>query len=295
MRLALLPLFIITLFGLTSCDKTIEPIPAYLRIDSFALKAAAAQGNNIHEISAVKLYVGNDFLGQFEIPCTIPVLQEGNLKVSMIPSVRLNGSRNQYISLNTLAVFDTVLTFKPGSITSAGTPSFKFKSNANVIWAEDFEGTNSTLIKFFSGKTDTTFVSNEPFQLNGRFSSNTRCMKIIMPDADTAKVVDMASFGFFSSIPTDGSDVILEFDINTSIPVQMALIRKNSNGRLYLPYVVVFPTDKIWKRFYINLVYELINQPANTDIQILLSPQKQAETRGDQTILIDNIRLTHLK
>jgi len=285
----------ILLFALSGCDKTAEPIPAYLRIDSIALKTAVGQGNVIHEISAIKLYVGSDFLGQFEIPCTIPVLQEGNLKVSMIASVRLNGSKSQYISLNTLSVFDTSLNFKAGSITQAGIPLFKFKSNANVIWQEDFEGPNSTLIRLFSGKTDTSFINTESFNLNGHFGGNTRCMKVFITDADTAKVIDMASFGFFSSIPTDGSDVILEFDVNSSLPVQMALIRRNSNGTQYLPYVFILPTENKWKRFYINLVYELINQPSNTDIQILLSPQKLAETRGNQTALFDNIRLTYLK
>lgn len=283
------------LFILSGCDKTVEPIPAYLIIDSFALKPLAGQGNSIHEITAVKLYVGSDFLGQFEIPCTIPVLQKGNLKVSMIPSVRLNGSKSQYISLNTLAVFDTNYTFNPGEITHAGTPAFRFKSNANILWTEDFEGPNSTLVRLFSGKTDTSFISTESFSLNGHFSGNSRCMKVLITDADTAKLVDMGSFGFFSSVPTDGTDVILEFDIKSTLPVQMAIIRKNSNGRQYLPYVFILPTGQIWKRFYINLVYELINQPPATDIQILITPQKLAEVRSDQTMFIDNIRLSTLK
>ena len=294
MRFRFIPA-VLVFIAFSSCDKTVEPIPSYLRIDSVMLKTNIGQGNSIHEISAIKLYVGGDFLGQFEIPCTVPVLQEGKQKVSILPAVRLNGSKSQYISLNTLAIFDTSYTFKPGTITSAGVPLFQFKSNANVVWTEDFEGPNSTLVRLFSSNADTSFISSEAFVLNGHFAASTRCMKIMMTDADTAKLIDMASFNFFSSIPTDGSDVILEFDINSTLPVQVAMIRRNSNGTQYLPYVYIVPTENKWKRFYINLLYELINQPDNTDIKILLSPQKSAETRGSQTTLIDNIRLTHLK
>lgn len=280
---------------LAACKGTNEKTPAYLRLDSVLLAPGLSQGSAVHEISAINVYVGGEFIGLFEIPCTIPVLQEGSRSVILIPSVRLNGSRNQFSVLRTMKSFDTSLNFTPGSITQAGTPVFRFKTNTEFTWVEDFEDNNSSLIELLSGPGDTAFISAENFVLNGKFRGQTKCMKVQMAAADTAKIIDMASFKSFTGFPTDGSDIMLEFDVKSPLPVQVALIRKNTNGKQYLPYVYIVPTNGEWKRFYINLIYELYNQPAGTEVQLLFSPSKAAGVTGMQEILFDNFRLTHLK
>jgi hypothetical protein len=112
----------------------------------------------------------------------------------------------------------------------------------------------------------------------------------VISAADTVKTIDMASFKYFGSLPFMGTDIMFEFDIKSAIPVQMAMVKKNSSGQIYLPYVYIFETGDKWKRFYINLIYELYNQPADTEIKLLLSPIKTEEIKTEQEIFIDNIR-----
>lgn len=288
-------LFSLLALFLSGCEGKDEPIPAYLRIDSLALLTSAGQGSQVHEISTLHVYANGNYLGQFEIPCSVPVLAEGPCEFIMIPAARLNGSRNQYAILRNLQSFDTTISLKPGQVSSAGTPSFRFKSNTEFMWVEDFEDNNSSLIELFSSPGDTSYITTEPFRLNGNFAGNTKCMKVVMSPADTAKIIDMASFRYFSNFPTDGSDVMLEFDVKSPLPVQVALIIKNSSGRNYRPYVYIVPTEGKWKRFYINLYYELYNQPPGTEAQLLFSPQKVAGIQGTQEIFFDNIRVSHLK
>ncbi|MEY4002242.1 MAG: hypothetical protein RIT07_284 [Bacteroidota bacterium] len=280
---------------LTGCDRESESIPSYIRIDSVSVNALTGQGNSIHEISALNLYIDEQFIGVYEIPCTLPVLFTGKHKLSAIPSVRLNGIVNQHVVHRLFKRADTTIELMEGKVTSAGNITFQFKDNTAFPWTEDFEDGNSELVRLYSAQGDTSFIATEAFSLNGRFAGNTRCMKVIIAAADTAKTVDMASFKFFGNLPFLGTDIMLEFDIKTPIPVQVAMIRKNSNGTLYLPYLYLFETDGKWKRFYVNLIYELYNQPADTEIKLLISPIKTEDTKSEQTVLIDNIRFSYPK
>ena len=280
---------------LSACKGKEEAIPAYIRIDSLAVNVTPEQGSEIHEIAAVNVYVDEQYLGLFEIPCTIPALYSGSHKLTLIPSVRLNGANNQYYTYRHLKNKDTTIFLTPGKITQTSTLAFSYKSNTEFAWVEDFEDNNSSLIRLFSSKGDTSFISNEDYSLNGHFARKTPCLKVVMSAADSAKTIDMASFKYFSGLPMNGSDLMFEFDVKSPLPLQMAMIRKNSSGKQYLPYVYIFETGGKWKRFYINLIYELYNQPADTEIQLLLSPMKDPGLSGKQEIFFDNIRFSYLK
>jgi hypothetical protein len=114
-------------------------------------------------------------------------------------------------------------------------------------------------------------------------------------NTDTAKYFDAGSFLEFSDLPTNGSGVFFEFDIKTDLPVQLALKRRNPTTTELVPYMVVNPTNGKWKRFYVNLVYELANQPANTSIRIFFDVNKPANSVANREILFDNLRLSYLK
>lgn len=286
----------VILILLTGCDRESEPIPSYIRIDSVSINTLAGQGNNIHEISALNVYVDEQFMGVFEIPCTIPVLFTGKHKLSIIPAVRLNGATNQHVVHRLFQRSDTTLDLTEGKITQAGNLILKYKTNIEFPWTEDFEDENSSLVRLFSGPGDTSYITTQPFSLNGRYAGNTRCMKVVIAGADTAKTIDMASFKYFGNLPFMGTDIMFEFDIKSSVPAQVAMVRKNNaNGTQYLPYVYIFETGGKWKRFYINLIYELYDQPADTEIQLLISPIKSEEIKTTQEIFIDNIRFSYPK
>ncbi len=290
-----IPALLAALIFLSGCDRETEPIPSYIRIDSVSVKTLAGQGNPIHEISALNVYIDEQFIGVYEIPCTLPVLFTGKHKLSVIPSVRINGVVNQHVVHRLFKRADTTIDLMEGKITAAGNIILQYKDNIEFPWVEDFEDGNSELVRLYSVKGDTSYITTEAFSLNGRYEGNTRCMKVVIAAADTAKTVDMASFKYFGNLPFMGTDIMLEFDIKTPVPVQVAMIRKNSSGKLYLPYVYLFETGGKWKRFYINLIYELYNQPADTEIQLLISPIKTEEIKTEQIILIDNIRFSYPK
>lgn len=284
------------LLGLTigGCHTEKNFIPAYLKIDSLSFDAKSIGGNNIQQISNFQLYQNKQFLGTYPIPCSIPLDANDKTNFTFTPYVKLNGSSQTYGPYLVGEALDTLLTVQRGKVTSFH-PVLKYRNNAKILWQEDFQNNTSTLIPVSVIKGDTTMVVERNFELNNRFKGNTKCFAAIFEQIDSFRSLDLGCFDVFKNIPLDGVNVYLEFDIKTDLPVQVAVKRNSpTNGNEYVPYLVVNPTSGNWKRFYIDLIYEIQGQEAGTTFQVLFSIDKSATFSGSHEILFDNIRLSHL-
>lgn len=290
MRLLLASFIAIIL--LQSCKGIDEPIPAYLHIDSLDIAVKAGQGNNIHQIKAIEAYSDGELLGIFELPATIPLHRVGKSKISIVAAVNLNASKNKIAVHSSFIPTDTVLNFEAGKITKIASVPLNYRNNTNFKWLEDFEDNSSTVINISIPPDDTAFIETVPFDLNGKFKGNTKVYSAIIHKSDTTKYIDLGSFNQFENIPSDGRDIFLEFDVKCDADVQLALKRTNGSGAEYVPYLAVYATGENWKRIYVNLVYEIGGQAADTKYQILFSSSFGAAS-VDRKIQIDNIRLTY--
>ncbi len=280
----------------SGCKYRDEGIPGRIAIDSIQLNIDPANGNLIHQIAGVQVFANQELLGNFQLPCKIPVDKLGAVQLDIYPLVYINGSSSNLTLYTPLDGYRDTLTLEAGK-TQSLIPTFKHRSSTVVKWTEDFEDNNSTLVPIspspFPG--DTVGIVSSPFDLDGKFNGNSKVYRFCFENTDTAKYFDAGSFLEFSDLPTNGSGVFFEFDIKTDLPVQLALKRRNPTTTELVPYMVVNPTNGKWKRFYVNLVYELANQPANTSIRIFFDVNKPANSVANREILFDNLRLSYLK
>ena len=77
-----------------SCKDDHKGIPAQISIDSVSLDISSLQGNNIHQIRGVQVFANEEFIGNFEFPCKIPITKLGNIRLEIFPLVYINGSKN---------------------------------------------------------------------------------------------------------------------------------------------------------------------------------------------------------
>jgi len=281
--------------GITACEKKSDQTPSFLSIDSVNVDVAPAQGNNIHEISALQVYANGDFLGLFEIPFKIPVLKTGKVKFQFIPYVRLNGSKNQWAPHRCFTSRDTILEINQLKNTTI-VPTFFFKDNVMVRFEEDFNDGNSKMKAVILNKGDSLFVESRDFDLNGRFKTKSPVFIARFNDQDTLAFMDFGTFESFPNMPSDGKSVQFDFDIKADLPVQLSIVRTISGGVTeVVPYLYINPTDGKWKRFYVDLVHELSGQLGTVSAQILFSVNKPAGKIANREICLDNLRLSYLK
>ncbi len=292
----LIVLFLICLCP--ACKDRVSGQYAVLKIDSVSVITLTGQGNATHQILGVQVYINNQMIGNFELPVKIPVLVTGEkVKLDILPMVFINGSKNAIGHLNTLKSFSDSVVFT-SSKTYLLKPLFGYHNNAEFPWLEDFEdGRSKKLVPIspspFPG--DSLFIEKRPFDLNGKFAGLSTIYCVRFENIDTAKYIDIGSFDAFQNLPTDGRNIFFEFDIKTDLPVQLALSRKNTISTELIPYLLVNPTRGQWKRFYVNLVYEIAGQPSGTSFRIFFDINKPASVIPNREILFDNLRLSYRK
>lgn len=289
---SLLAFFFISSFS--SCKVEDSYIPAFVKVDSVSINATSIGGNSVQQLTAVQVYQGNQTVGTFPIPCKFPINPKVKDKLSFVGYINNNGITQSVIPLRSLSNYDTTVNWLEDS-TYHINPIFKYRQNTNLLWQDDFESGNSTLIGYRYSPQDSFQVKTVDFDLDGRFIGKTKAFSLKIAESDTIKYLDIGYFEKFNSIPSD-REVFFEFDIKSELAVSVALKRYYANGgEEYVPYFSIFPTGNKWKRFYSNFIYEIQGQPAGTLYEILFSIDVPADYTGNREILIDNIRLTYLK
>jgi hypothetical protein len=288
-----IPFFFLVLAAL-SCKVEPSFIPSYIEIKDVSVDASSINGNSIHDIKAVQVYVNNQTVGTFEIPCKFPIDAEGLVRIQIVPFVKNNGNSQTLVPYKSLEILTDTLQVTREK-TSTWSPLFRYRSNVEIVWQEDFEDSSSTLVPIRKDALDRTQIELRPYDLNTRFSKPSLVFVSEFTDIDSFRSMDLAYFQRISNVPADGRDVVLEFDINTALPVLVAIRRFGSSQIEYIPYVTVNPTNNKWKRFYLNLIYEVQGQPANTQYEIFFSADKPQDYAGSREFLIDNLRLSYLK
>ena len=73
----------------------VEPLPTYIHIDSFKFQPnPSLVGLNLpttHAISNVWVYYNDNPVGEFDLPCTIPIIATGSQQVQLFPGIIVNG------------------------------------------------------------------------------------------------------------------------------------------------------------------------------------------------------------
>jgi hypothetical protein len=124
-----------------SCSKQYaeDEVPAYLYIENFTLETNyLKQGTNSSNISDVWVFVNDQTIGVFELPATIPILTEGNQKLSLLAGIKKNGISNNRDDYFFYAPHEINQNFVRRSVDTLR-PVITYSEAADFVWQEDFE------------------------------------------------------------------------------------------------------------------------------------------------------------
>jgi hypothetical protein len=285
---------IIPLFGLilllSSCIKN-NPDPAWIEINEWQLdansNATSPAGELTESITDAWVYVDNDFVGTFELPCKIPVLYAGTKVIRIYPTILNNGISAtkkiypflEYEELTIDLVENETVTINP--IT-------RYKASTQ-FWIEDFEAAGTKLeddpnsVASLELINSGTSIIAQPFNGNrfGRVSLSTSVNSWIGYSVSSAVL----------NIPQ--GEVYLEIDYHNTNRVTTGLLAVSPSGTVNNPNIQMNPQDNgavEWKKIYIDM-REIVSASASgsyfqLSFQALLDDD---ETTGE--INIDNIKV----
>jgi len=296
---------------LFSCGDKEAEIPSYIYIDHIDLTTETAEGSSLHKITDVWVTIGGNLLGAFELPCTIPVLKEGEFDIVLRAGIKLNGisaTRSAYTPFQLCTALDLdgneidKITLTRDSITSFNAKT-EYKKDIKFSMIEDFEGAGWLLKSYelknntetdtsiYSAMLDKTDVIEEVYE--GGYSGVIHLTK----ENHTVFIASESNEGF--EIPPNGSGIgkynYLELDYKSDVDLSLGLWFNNSSSSQI--YWGGLRPNEDWAKVYLNIAPEqAIHTLSEAYGATHYTPYIRATLPDDMEeayIYIDNIKLIH--
>jgi hypothetical protein len=284
-KLIIIILFTV-LISLFSCKKDNEDlIPAYIHIDSVAFSNNTSLAlTSSHAISDVWIYIDDNLIGAFELPCTVPVLYQNKHTVMIKPGIKLNGIAstrtyyplyNDYINDFTL-VKDSVLNISVSS---------SYSDLDDFAWIENFE-IGLPELEEIAGSDTTMIKTSDPSKVfEGSFSG-----LICLTDENSyCKVATTNAY----DLPKYGNYVFLELNYKTNNEFLIGLYA-NATSSITERQVLFINPKETWNKIYINLTNIVSEETNANDFKIIFIANKDAGVDKAE-ILLDNIQLIYIE
>jgi len=281
------------ILGLLSCN-TFEPsgpVPAYIHIPEFQLevKNDNSQGSDAIDVPDAWVYVGNELVGVFEVPITIPILEFGEQKITIFAGIKKNGLANNRVSYPFYTAFIDTFNLVAEKVDTI-VPIIKYFDALKFPFIEDFEdnsisftksGVDATVDSMYITKVDSLVYAYDGDKNEGSGAVDIPLGRQIFQNSSIASL----------DLPRS-DDVYLELNYKTDVPLQTGLVA-TKNGRV-IPIVLLFPTDGVWKKAYISLAEDINNNIYDgSEFKVLFDALSSTDTNQVNHIYLDNIKVVH--
>ncbi len=266
------------------CNKE-EPIPSYVHIDKITLSTIYSnEGSASNKILDAWVYIDDQFVGAFELPCTFPVLTVGTHTISVLSGIKENGITETRIPYPFYEKYVASIVLVAGEKTQVN-PTTKYAALADFSWIEDFEGASPGICNNL-GVPDTNMkVVNTPglvFELTGSG-------EVLLTGSATSY------FGMSCNkyaLPKVGAPVFIELNYNCNTDFNVGIIGySGSNIEVQSISLTLRPTTG-WNKVYINLTNEVTGAVSASTFAIFFSLLKDPDLTASY-VYLDNVKLVN--
>jgi hypothetical protein len=248
--------------ALSSCSLFTPPaiIPCYGHIDSIPLVITNfTQGTNANGINTAWVYVDDNPVGAFQLPCTFPMIATtGQHVVTIFAGVENAGEANNRMKYPFYSSYNLISTTLTQGATVKFKPVVNYASWAGVKIIEDFEGSQQ-VPNISSGSTygqsDTNmFVVNSP-------------KADVYQGSGSGEVALTSSHPYYTGITdtidftNNGQALFLEINYKCTNTFTVGVINLTNIPAFTTP-VVYIDTSSTWKKMYINLQPTMATSPS---------------------------------
>lgn len=275
---------------LSSCVRN-NPKPVWLSLNKWVLEANPTQvddaGQLTQNLSEVWVYVDNKIIGVFELPCKIPVLVSGNVKIQLYPAIRNNGiaaTKKIYPFVEPLELQMDLTAGETYTIPMVT----RYYSNVK-FWIEDFESPSQVKLETDPTSTTSLTLDDDP--------------AIALPGGNSyGQVHFTASDSLWIAyttenqvLPQSGAEVYLEIDYRNSNSLLSGVLAISSSDIKQNPHILLNaqdPSSMVWKKTYIDLK-EIVSNSTSADYFKQYFRALIDEGNSQSDIYIDNIKVVH--
>jgi len=263
-----------------------EEIPSYIAIDTIRLNAnTTLQGSASSKITDAWIYVDDQLIGAFELPCKIPVLAAGEHKISVGAGVMVNGLTAlrapypfyRFYSENSINLDEGEIRKIEPVVTYFDSLQFAFMANFDDLSGSKLEA---------AGASDTTIaLSSDP--------------NLVFEGAGSMLAALYRDSGFIEfqmvepvELPKQGTTIYLELNYKTTHILNVGLkANYTSSGTVSAPLVSLNPSET-WNKIYINMTRQVSQQVNAANYRVYFYAPKPAGS-GKMELFIDNMKIVY--
>lgn len=283
-----------TVLLLPACDlfDTEVDIPAYLYIPEVRVETDfASEGTASAKLTEVWVTVNGSFLGAYPIPATIPILASGDTEIAVQAGIKDNGISSMPEIYPFFAADERIINLSANE-TDTLRPVFRYLSNANFAFIENFEGARQVFEDVRLGEATQLSISSED-----AFEGSSALRIRLTTDSP---IVEAATLQRYQGLVSPFiSTVYLEMDYKSDVPVIFGIVSYNSGGLPGQGTITLDPgfnPSGVWNKIYFNLSL-LVIESGLDEHQIVFQtaiPIRNGEfTRDEAEVWIDNLKLIH--
>ncbi|MFH1121223.1 MAG: hypothetical protein V1775_15495 [Bacteroidota bacterium] len=283
-------LLFLTITFSSGCEKKNDPdlIPSYLRVEKIGLTSTFEQGTTSHKITDAWVYLDETLIGVFELPATVPILTEGEQKITIRPGIKINGIANTRTIYPFFTDMKQTIVLVRDSVVNFSDTITTYSENTVFPWIENFDFSGITL-DTTSNSTVAINKINDPDQIFHYPGENNSSSAFITMTNDTSVFESISTQKY--DFPNDGTAIFLELNFKTNHPLVVGVFYTAASIRVQRPLLILNKTDQ-WNKIYVNLTVPVYDTPSARDFQVFFGAQKEDGTE-EAKIYLDNIKLVH--
>jgi hypothetical protein len=260
--------------------------PSYIQIDTFLLSTDySVQGSSSAAINTAWVYINDNPVGVYDIPCKFPVMTQGDVNLTIVGGIKANGVSSTRVQYPTFQSFTKSVSLKPDS-TLIVVPTTAYYTSTNFPYKEAFESPGILL--------QPSGLSEEGLNI-----FKTTNVSEVFEGSSSGKIEIDASHSFLEiettqaySLPSSASiPVFLEFDYKTNSDLRIGIYAEGQTGEVQSEIGGLNPTET-WKKAYIYLTPELKNYVGG-EFRIYFGVLRNSSSPEVITTYLDNIKIVH--
>lgn len=280
---------------LTSCSLFTpeEQVPSWIHIESFGVvdNPEVYEGSLSHDITDAWVFIDEEMIGIYELPATIPILEEGEHRLLVGPGIKVSTVstlRDNYLFYNG---YETTINLKKDeTLEVSPVTSYRNSSAYTYEVVDDFETAFLAFVK--DADSDANFVrTSDPSIV---FEGSGSGMMVINDTMDAAAFRTAESF----VLPGLGKTVFMELDYYTDFDLTIGLVINNAGfSDETIDYVTLRRNESgefKWKKAYIALT-SVISGAVNPEdmYPYFIAQVGYEDAPSSGMVLIDNVKFLY--